>query len=49
MNSHKTHRALIEGLRSILKTQGPLMFTVKGHSMEPTLEACPELAEGMVT
>lgn len=38
MNTQKTHRALIEGLRSILKTHGPIMFTVKGQSMEPTLE-----------
>ena len=49
MNIQKTHRALIKGLRGILKTHGPISFTVKGHSMELTLEACPELAEGSVT
>lgn len=36
-NIQKTHRVLIKGLRGILKTDGPIMFTVKGHSMEPTL------------
>ncbi|HIP96642.1 MAG TPA: signal peptidase I, partial [Anaerolineae bacterium] len=31
-------RVLIEGLRSILKTHGPMMFTIKGQSMKPTLQ-----------